>query len=131
MRVRRLQQLLDDEQWEDHGYAYEREDGRASFRYNTLVWGQIGARYNVQLRKANTTLADVHTVIPAGDQLRWLDIEALEGEPKAIKTALDEACQLPKPQRVSVKKPSLRTADFQDDAGLQFTNPRFPADPRF
>ena len=107
MRVRRLQQLLDDGQWEDHGYAYEREDVRASFRYNTLVWGQIGARHNVQLRKAHTKLEDVHPVIPAGDQLLWLDIEEIEGEPKTIKAALDEACQIPRPQRMSVKKSAV------------------------
>ncbi|HEX9923557.1 MAG TPA: hypothetical protein VGD99_12945 [Anaerolineae bacterium] len=40
MKVGRLQRLNNAQQWEDHGYAYEREDGRASFRYNTLVWGR-------------------------------------------------------------------------------------------
>jgi len=105
VRVRRLQQLLDDGQWEDHGYAYEREDGRASFRYNTLVWGRIGARYNVQLRESCTKLEDVHTVIPTGDQLRWLEIEEIDGEPEEIKAALDEVCKIPGSQRVAVVKP--------------------------
>lgn len=103
MRVRRLRQLLED-QWEDHGYAYEREDGRASFRYNTLVWGQIGARYNVQLREAKTPLADVHTVIPTGDRLQWLEIEEIEGDPEEIKARLDELCQIPRPQKVATVK---------------------------
>lgn len=105
MRVRRLQQRLDDEQWEDHGYAYEREDGRASFRYNTLVWGRIGADYNVKLKKNGTNLEAVHTVIPTGDQLRWLDIEEIDGDPEDIKAALDEACKIPRPQKVSIAKP--------------------------
>ena len=105
MRVRRLQQRLDDEQWEDHGYAYEREDGRVSFRYNTLVWGRIGADYNVKLKKTGTNLEAVPTVIPTGDQLRWLEIEEINGELEEIKARLDEACKIPRPQRVSVKKP--------------------------
>jgi hypothetical protein len=102
VRVRRLQQLLDNGQWEDHGYAYEREDGRASFRYNTLVWGRIGARYNVQLRECGASLEEVPTVIPAGQRLRWLDIEEIEGDRAEIKAALDEACQIPTPQRISI-----------------------------
>ena len=44
--------------------AYEREDGRVSFRYDDLVLGRIGARYNVQLREAKSKLEDVHLVIP-------------------------------------------------------------------
>jgi hypothetical protein len=107
VKVRRLQQLLDDGQWEDHGYTYEREDGRASFRYNTLVWGRIGARYNVQLRESWSKLEDVHTVIPTGDQLRWLEIEEIDGEPEELKATLDEACKIPRPQRVSVVKPAV------------------------
>lgn len=107
MRVRRLQQLLDDGRWEDHGYAYERADGRASFRYNTLVWGRIGARYNVQLRESVTNLEDVPLVIPTGDQLRWLEIEEIAGQPEEIKTKLDEACRIPKPQRMSTAKPAV------------------------
>ena len=106
MRIRRLQQLLDD-QWEDHGYAYEREDGRASFRYNTLVWGQIGARYNVQLREAKTKLEDVHTIIPPGDRLQWLEIEEIDGDPEGIKARLDEACQIPRPMKVGSAKPQV------------------------
>lgn len=107
MRVRRLQQLLDDGQWEDHGYAYERETGRASFRYNTLVWGRIGARYNVWLRESGTRLEDVHTVISAGEHLRWLDIEVIDGDQEEIKAVLDEACKIPKPQRISIMKPMV------------------------
>jgi len=105
MKVRKLQRLNEKEQWEDHGYAYERTDGRASFRYNNLVLGQIGARYNVQLRKAKTKLEDVHQVIPATKRLRWLDIEVIEGDPQEIKARLDEACKIPGPQRVSVARP--------------------------
>lgn len=105
MKVRRLQRLNGQQQWQDHGYAFEREDGQALFRFNTLVLGRIGARYNVQLQKAKTKLQDVHQVIPATKRLRWLDIEEIEGDPAEIKAALDEACQIPKPQKVSITKP--------------------------
>ncbi len=100
MKIRRLQQLLDDGQWEDHGYAYEREDGSCVFSYNTLVWGRIGARYNAQLQKTGAKLEAIQTIVPTGDQLRWLDVEEIEGDPETIKTELDEACDLPTPQRV-------------------------------
>lgn len=106
MKFRKLQRLTETEQWEDHGYAYEREDGRASFRYNNLVWGQIGARYNVQLREAQTKLEDVPQVIPATQRLRWLEIEEIEGEAEEIKANLDKACKMPWLQQVSsMKKP--------------------------
>jgi hypothetical protein len=98
MRFRKLQRLNEKEEWEDHGYAYEQEDGRASFRYNVLVLGRIGAQYNVQLREAQTKLEDVHQVIPATQRLRWLEIEEIEGEPEEIKATLDEACKIPRPQ---------------------------------
>ena len=106
MRIRRLQQWLE-EQWEDHGYAYEREDGRASFRYNPLVWGQIGARYNVQLRESETKLEDVQSVILTGERLRWLEIEEIDGDPEEIKARLDEVCQIPRPQPVATAKPHV------------------------
>ena len=107
MKVRRLQRLNGQEQWEDHAYAYEREDGRASFRYNVLVLGRIGARYNVQLREGNTKLENVHQVIPATKRLRWLGIEEIEGDPEEIKARLDEACQIPRPQKVALAKPRV------------------------
>jgi hypothetical protein len=105
MKVRRLQQLLDDGQWEDHGYAYERENGSCAFSYNTLVWGRIGAKYNQKLQTAGTNLDEVHTVIPTGDQLRWLEVEEIEGNPEEIKVMLDEACKIPRPRPVSIIKP--------------------------
>lgn len=105
MKIRRLQRLNGQQQWEDHGYALEREDGQALFRFNTLVWGRIGGEYNTKLKKAGTKLQDVHQVIPATKRLRWLDIEELEGDPEEIKAALDEACQIPKPQKVSITRP--------------------------
>jgi hypothetical protein len=105
MKFRKLQQLNEKEQWEDHGYAYERDDGRASFRYNNLVWGQIGARYNVQLREAKTKLEDVPQVIPATKRLRWLEIEEFDGDLEDIKADLDKACKMPWLQRVSTVKP--------------------------
>ncbi len=101
MKVRKLQRLNEQQQWKDHAYAYEREDGRASFRYNTLVLGRIGARYNVHLREGNTKLEDVHQIIPATKRLRWLEIEELDGYPEDIKSRLDEACQIPRPAKVA------------------------------
>jgi len=107
MKFRKLQRLNGQEQWEDHGYALERQDGQSLFRFNTLVWGRIGGEYNTRLKKAGARLKDVHTVIPATKRLRWLDIEEIEGDPEEIKAALDEACQIPWLQPVPVKKPLL------------------------
>lgn len=105
MKFRKLQQLNDEDQWEDHGYAFEREDGRASFRYNNLVWGQMGARFNVKLREAKTKLEEVHQVIPATKRLRWLEIEEMDGDPEEIQAYLDKVCEMPWLQPVPVKKP--------------------------
>ena len=80
-----------------HEIAFEREDGQCLFGYNTLVWGRIGAEYNVKLEKMGTKLEDVHQVIPATKRLRWLEIEEIEGEPEEIKARLDEACKIPRP----------------------------------
>jgi hypothetical protein len=104
MKVRKLQRLNNARQWEDHGYAFEREDGQCLFRFNTLVWGRIGAEYNAKMQKAGTRLEDVHTVILIGDRLRWLDIEEITGDPEEIRTGLDEACNIPQAQPVSVMK---------------------------
>jgi len=98
MKIRRLEELNEQQQWKDHGYAFEREDGQCLFRFNTLVWGRIGAEYNAKLKKAGAKLADVHTMIPTGKQLRWLEIEEIKGEPAEIKATLDEACQIPRLQ---------------------------------
>jgi hypothetical protein len=106
MKVRRLQRLNDQEQWEDHGYVYELKDGRCTFRYNPLVWESTGSRLSAKLTESGTKLEDVHQVIPATKRLHWLDIEEIEGEPDEIKARLDEACQIPRPQKVSVVKPA-------------------------
>lgn len=107
MKFRKLQQMNDQDQWEDHGYAFEREDGRTLFRYNNLVWGQIGARFNVKLREANTKLAEVHEVIPATQRLRWLEIEEIDGEPEEIMANLDKACKMSWLQPVPSQKPVI------------------------
>ncbi len=105
MKFRKLQQLNDEDQWEDHSYAFEGEDGRALFRYNNLVWGQIGARFNVKLREAKTKLEEVHQVISATKRLRWLEIEEIDGEPEEIIIYLDKVCEMPWLPPVPVKKP--------------------------
>jgi hypothetical protein len=51
MKVRKLQRLNNAQQWEDHGYAFEHENGQCLFRFNTLVWGRIGAEYNATMKK--------------------------------------------------------------------------------
>jgi hypothetical protein len=97
MRFRRLQELNEQEQWEDHGYVYELEDGRCTFRYNPLVWESTGSR----LRE------DVQQIILSGDQLRWLDIEEIDGAPEDIKAALDKACKMPWLRPISMPKPII------------------------
>jgi hypothetical protein len=67
--------------------------------------GRSGAEYNAKLAKAGTRLEEVHTVIPTGERLRWLEIEEIEGDPEDIKADLDEACKIPRPQRASTVKP--------------------------
>jgi hypothetical protein len=57
MKVRRLQELNDQQQWQDHGYAFEAGDGYCLFRFNTLVWGRLGAEYNVKLKRTDTNAA--------------------------------------------------------------------------
>ncbi len=107
MRFRKLQQLVADDKWEDHCYAYDHPDGRASFRYNTLVWGRIGSDYNGMLRKTGTQLEDVHTVIPGGDKMRWLDIEEIDGDMDEIKIALDEICAIPSHRNIKKKAKAI------------------------
>jgi hypothetical protein len=107
MRFRKLQQLITDSEWEDHGYVYELEDGRCAFRFNTLVWESTGSRLSAKLYESGTKLEDVEQVIPAGKRLRWLEIEERDGDPKEIKADLDEACQIPRPQKVATAKPHV------------------------
>ena len=61
----------------------------------------------MQLREAETKLEEVHTVISPGKWLRWLAIEEIEGDPEEIKVELDKACQIPRPQRISIAKPTV------------------------
>lgn len=103
MRLRKLQQLVADNEWEDHGYVYELEDGRCAFRFNPLVWESTGSRLSARLYESSAKLEEVQTVIPSGERLRWLDTEEIEGEPEEIKAALDKACKIPGP--VSIVRP--------------------------
>jgi len=104
MKVRRLQRLTGQDQWQDHGYAYELADGRCTFRYNPLVWESTGSRLSAKLTKSGATLEDVQQIIPAKERLRWLEIEEIDGDPEEIKAWLDEACQIPRPQKVATVK---------------------------
>ena len=108
MRIRRLQSLAnDDQQWLDEAYAYEQPDGTVRFRYNPMVWEGIGVRHNRTLKAQGTPLEKIETVILTGDRLRWLEVEMIEGDPETIKARLDEACQIPRPQWVSVTKSAV------------------------
>jgi hypothetical protein len=107
MRFRRLQELNEQEQWEDHGYVYELEDGRCTFRYNPLVWESTGSRLSGKLYESGTKLEDVQQIILSGDQLRWLDIEEIDGAPEDIKAALDKACKMPWLRPISMPKPII------------------------
>jgi hypothetical protein len=108
MRIRRLQSLADDDQqWLDEAYAYEQPDGTVRFRYNPMVWEGIGVRHDRTLKAQGTPLEEIETAILTGDRLRWLEIEMIEGDLETIKARLDEACQIPRPQRVSVTKSAI------------------------
>ena len=104
MKVRKLQRLTEEEVWEDHGYAYELDDGRCTFRYNPLVLESTGSRLSAKLTESGTKLEDVQQIIPAKKRLRWLEIEEIAGDPKEIKARLDKACQIPRPQKVATAK---------------------------
>ena len=82
MRFRKLQQLVSDREWQDHGYVYELADGRCTFRFNTLVWESTGSRLSAKLYESGAKLEDVQQVIPAGERLRWLAIEEIDRDPK-------------------------------------------------
>jgi hypothetical protein len=107
MKIRKLQRLNGQQQWEDHGYVYELEDGRCTFRYNPLVWESTGSRLSAKLYESGTKLEDVQQVIPAKKRLRWLGIEEIDGTPEDIKADLDKACKMPKPQPISMPKPVI------------------------
>lgn len=101
MKIRKLQRREDDEAWVDDGYCYEKPNGQVVFRYNVVTWGRIGARYNVELCDSGTALADVHTIIPTGEYLRWLPIEENPGEIEELKRTLDGACGFPEVRHIA------------------------------
>jgi hypothetical protein len=101
MKVRRLQRLNDKQQWVDCAYAYEKPDGQPYFRFNSVLWGHAGDRYNALLGKSDTKLEDIETVIKPGQTLRWLPIEQIAGTDDEIKAVLDESCNFPKVRSVA------------------------------
>jgi len=68
---------------------------------NQMAGSSFDMRYNIQLRDTGTGLADVHTVIPCGEYLRWLPVEEIPGEIEALKATLDRACGFPEVQPVA------------------------------
>jgi len=95
------------DKWLDEAYAYEQPDGTVRFRYNPMVWEGVGVRHNRTLKAQGTPLEEIETVILPGDRLCWLEIEVIEGDLEIIKARLDEAYQIPRPQRVSVTKSAI------------------------
>jgi hypothetical protein len=60
------------------------------------------ARCNGQIRDAGISLEGIETVIPPGDGLRWLPIEAIAKEAaEAFLASLDERCGIPKPRSIA------------------------------
>ncbi len=105
MRLRKLQRLDEDKVWFDDAYAYENNEGKTIFRYSILTWGRVGARYSNQVRDSNTQLETIETVIPEGDQMRWLPIEVIQpDQSEAYLETLNQACAIPKPGKVSIAK---------------------------
>ena len=101
MRLRKLQRLDEDGVWFDDGYVFENSEGQVIFRYN-LAWGRVGAACNAKIRAAGTRLEEIETIIPPGEELRWLPIEVVaEEQIESFLAALDEACAIPKPRSIA------------------------------
>jgi hypothetical protein len=98
MRVRKLQRLDEEGHWFDDAYAYEKSSGHVVFRYS-VAWGRIGAKCNRTIREDEVKLEDIETVIPPGDELRWLDIIIIPDDesPQAL-LELSKACAVPEPK---------------------------------
>ena len=105
MRVRRLQRTDEDGQWYDDAYAVEDNTGQVIFHYN-LTWERVGSNCNAKLRETGVSLEEIETVIPSGEEWRWLPIEMVaEEEAEAILEALDDACDIPKPRPIKIVYP--------------------------
>jgi hypothetical protein len=98
MRVRKLQRLDEEGHWFDDAYAYEDSNGDVVFRYS-VAWGQVGANYYKTIYRDKVKLEDIETVIPPGDELRWLDIIIIPDDeaPQAL-LELSKACAVPEPK---------------------------------
>lgn len=103
MKVRRLQRKDDEGQWYDDAYAVEESPGLVVFHYN-LTWEKIGSYYNGKLKRSGVSLGEIETVIQPTRGLRWLPIELVEEETKSFLERLDEACAIPKPLPISIRK---------------------------
>jgi hypothetical protein len=103
MKVRRLQRKNDEGQWYDDAYAVEESSGQVVFHYN-LTWEKIGSYYNGKLKRSGVSLEEIETIIQPTKGLRWLPIEVVEEEAKSFLERLDEACAIPKPRPISIRK---------------------------
>jgi len=97
MRVRILQRKFDHE-WLDDAYVYEDQAKNLVFRYN-LTWESMGSKYAGQIQEAKVTLAEIETILPNGERMRWLAIETIpDDERETFLEKLDERCCIPRPQ---------------------------------
>ena len=98
MRLRKLQRLNEDSGWFDDAYAYEDQSRRVVFCYN-IAWGRIGAKHATTIRDQQISLEKIELVIPQGPELRWLPIEDVANDQKAVVLEeLNQACDILLPQ---------------------------------
>ncbi len=105
MKVRRLQRKDENKEWYDDAYVYENEQGQVIFRCS-LTWETVGRRYSKEFKKPGVSIEDAEAVLSLdGQGMRWLPIEVIEpDQTEAYLEALDEACAIPKPRKVSIAK---------------------------
>ena len=101
MRLRKLQHLDENGTWFDDAYALENSQGQVIFRYN-LAWGRVGAACNAKIKQTSTRLEEIETIIPSGEESRWLPIEVIDEEASTkYLESLDQACAIPKPRSIA------------------------------
>ena len=102
MRVRRLQYLDEADVWINQAYIIEDNQGELSFYYNSLTWGRVGADLAKKIRDSHITLAEIESIMPGNDQVRWLSGETPENQNlEQAKTFYDALCNIPTPQPAS------------------------------
>ena len=102
MRVRRLQYLNEDGVWVNQAYVIEDTQGELSFYYNSLTWGRVGADLAKKIRESHNTLAEIESIMPGNDQVRWLSAETPENQSfDQVVAAYNALCNIPTPEPAS------------------------------